>query len=290
MCDIQLSPLALALYAFNVQAVRLLCLFHEPKKTDFFEVLDFSTINCFFECFAASNRRRTSDSFDSLDASDIPGFWTDSSDGSKCPNSLDHSDSSEYSRDCTYLGMYRDAFSALLKYGPPIEQNILDHELVKALKVRKLSTASILTHHGAKLNAEAENIRADLVLANYCLYDWPGLRRDASGPEGLAGDIDWLFGERSKLISRSFEAKDWDGLERMTFWNTGARTLEVTLKMDQMDLELRKEWGCRSYKGRFWGYDVGVCNFWIWLILFKFRKDLFHTAECTTTGDSRKFG
>ena len=187
MRDIQLSPLALALYAFNVQAVRLLCLVHEPQKKNFFELLDFATIDCFFECFAASNRRRTSDSFDSLDVSNIPGFWADSSDGSKCPDSSDHSESSEYSRECTYLGMYRDTFSALLKYGPPIEQNILVHELVKALKVRNLSAASILIHHGAKLSAEAENIRADLVLANYCLYDWRGCVEMHRAPRVLPG-------------------------------------------------------------------------------------------------------
>lgn len=172
MRDPQLSPLALALYAFNVQAVRLLCLFHEPNKTNFFELLDFATIDCFFECFASSDTR-ASDLFDSFDDSDSPGwFWPDSSDGSNCDGSSDYSDLSQYSRECIYLCRYRDTFNALLKYGPTIEQNSLDHELVLALKIRNLPAARVLTPHGARLSAEAAKIRADLVISIYCKLDW----------------------------------------------------------------------------------------------------------------------
>jgi hypothetical protein len=288
MRDQLLSSLALALYSLNVQAVRLLCTFHEPKKTNFFELLDFATIGCFFECFASSDTTNTSDSFDSLDESDFPSsFWADSSDGSKYPDSSDHTDSSKYSRECTYLGRYRDAFSGLLKHGPTIEQNGLDHELVKALNIRNMSAASSLTHHGARLSVEAGNTRADLVLTNYCKCDWAGLLRElfnnASDSEGLARDIDWWFGEKSSLISKFFMAKDVDGFGN--FWKIGARTLEVTLKIGEMDLELRKVWGCRSAKGKFWRPDLGVCNFWVYLM---YREWPFPFAECTTTADSRK--
>jgi hypothetical protein len=131
------------------------------------------------------------------------------------------------------------------------------------------------------------------VLTNYCEIDWSIVFREQfdqdSGPDCLAKDIHWLFGRRFKfLLPQYTKTQNLDGLEKITFWNTGARGLEVILKMDKMDLEPRKLWRSRLSRNRYWVPLLNkseIRNFWIYII---YRAGVVSTGECTTTADSRR--
>jgi hypothetical protein len=105
--DPWLSLLALALYSLNTEVLQLLCLFHEPKRSNFFELLDFATIDCFFECFV-SKWRPCAKRFDIFECV----FLRDKDCTS---DSSDYSNASEYPRECTYLGNVSRHFYGTVK-------------------------------------------------------------------------------------------------------------------------------------------------------------------------------